>query len=88
MEHVASLRYPLFGSNDEAHSTAFDQCDLFVRMVVRRRDNLRGEAKAANHQSLTHYHLAAHPAAELFDRHGVPVPMICRCFYIQIHRRF
>src|SRR5215813_14817123 len=54
MEHVARLRDPLFVSDDEAHAPALDQRDLLVRVVVRRRDDVRLEAKAADHQSLAH----------------------------------
>src|SRR5262249_17188410 len=86
MEHVARLRDPLFASDGEAHAPSLDQRDLLVRVVVRRRDDVRLEAKAADHQSLAHYHLAAHAAAEVFDGDVVPVPMIHRCFSIQIHR--
>src|SRR5262245_66329242 len=67
MEHVARLRDPLFASDDEAHAPALDQRDLLVRVVVRRRDDVRLEAKAADHQSFADYHLTAHPSAEVFD---------------------
>src|SRR5262249_51080236 len=86
-EHVARLRDPLFASDGETHAPALDQRDLLVRVVVRRRDDVRLEAKAADHQSFAHYHLATYPAAEVFDGDIVPVPMIHRCFCIQIHRR-
>jgi len=86
MEHIARLRDPLFGSDNEANASAFNQCDLLVRMVVRRRDDVRREAKTADHQSIAHDHLAAHSAAEFLDRDAVPVPMIRRCFCIQVHR--
>ena len=41
-----------------------------------RRDDVRREAKAADHQSFAHYHLATHSAAEVFNGDVVPIPMI------------
>ena len=76
MEHVARLRDPFFSSNGEAHAPTLDQRDLLVRVVVRRRDDVRREAKAADHQSFAHYHLAAHSTAEVFNGNVIPVPMI------------
>ena len=76
MENVARLRDPLFSPDGEAHATALNQRDLLVRVVMRRRDDVRLEAKAADHQSFAHYHLATHSATEVFNGDVVPVPMI------------
>jgi hypothetical protein len=80
VEHVARLRDPLLAPDDEPHAPSLDQCDLFVRMIVRRRDDVRREAQTADHQTFANYHLAGYPFFEFFDRNAAPVPMIHWCF--------
>ena len=76
VKHVASLSDPLFVTNRKEHPAAFDQCHLFVRMVVRGSYDLRLKVQAADHQASPDDHLSFDARLQLFDRNAAPIRVL------------
>jgi hypothetical protein len=73
MKNGAGLHDPLFILYREKHSPLLDKGDLFVRVIVRRGDDARGNAQPANHQPVADDHLPLYPLADILDGNIHPV---------------
>ena len=57
MEALTRLRDALLCTNGEEDAATLDEGHLFVRVIVRGRDNVRRETQATDHQFLADDHL-------------------------------
>ena len=78
VEHVAGVRDPLVTADGETHTAAFHQRDLFVGVIVRGRNYIGREAKAAEHQVVADNELPLNPFLDNLHWHGRPVHMLSR----------
>lgn len=58
MQHVAGLGDTLLVPDDKEYRAFFDERDLFVKVLVRRGDDVGRETQAANHHPLADDHLS------------------------------
>ncbi len=72
MEDISGLRDSLHFFNHEKHTSALDQSDLFMWMLMRRSDNMRGKSQPANHHLLADNDLPLYPIPKVFHRHHTP----------------
>src|SRR6185369_3905690 len=75
VKHVACRRNLFFAFDEEPHAAALDDGHLFVWMVVFRSDEIRLEAKPADHHSVADKHLALDAFRRMVDRNVGPVQM-------------
>jgi hypothetical protein len=76
MKHIARGSDLLFSFDEESHPTALNDCHLFMRMIVLRRDKKRFEAKATNHHSISDKHLSLYSVGYMLNRNRCPVQML------------
>src|SRR6266699_861803 len=76
VEHITGLGHMLLVADGEQHPATLDQRHLFVRVIVRRRNNARREAKATDHHLFADHHLPLDPFFQLFYRNAGPVGML------------
>jgi hypothetical protein len=85
VEHVTGRRDTLFVANRKDHAATLDDGHLFVRMIVRGRNNIGLNEQATNHQVLPDDHLALNTRFQLFDRNTAPVCVLWLQFFDGFH---
>ena len=68
MKNIARLRDALLFTNGEEDAATLDEGHLFVRVIMRGRDNVRRETQATDHQSLADNHLPLDACFNLLHR--------------------
>jgi hypothetical protein len=76
MEHIACFRNPFLTADNKEHAAPFDNRNLFVRMMMRLGDRMRGKAQPADHESFTDDQLPFNSVVEVFDRNALPIEVL------------